>query len=59
MKLQNIDEGNGIIKQIEYIHSNSSGVVDGIQWDWIDKETKKLQNITVRFIERYVEQKII
>lgn len=59
MKLQNIDEGNGIIKQIEYIHSNSSGVVDGIKWDWIDKETKKLQNITVRFIERYVEQKII
>lgn len=59
MKLQNIDEGNDIIKQIEYIHSNSSGVVDGIKWDWIDEETKKLQNITVRFIERYVEQKII
>ena len=59
MKLQNIDEGKGIIKQIEYIHTNSSGVVDGIKWDWIDTETKKLQNITVRFIEKYIEQKII
>lgn len=59
MKLQNIDEGKKIIEQIEYIHKNSSGVVDGIKWDWIDGETKKLQNMTVRFIERYIEQKLI
>lgn len=59
MKLQNIDEGRGVLKQIEYIHTNSSGVAEEIKWDWIDEEIKRLQNITVRFIDRYIEQKII
>lgn len=54
MKLQSMDEWQLLIEQLKYIHTNSASV-DSIPFEWIDKETKKLQNIAVILIERYVE----
>ena len=58
MKLQNIDGNSTILEKLAYIHKNSAGGVDDTPWDWIDVETKELQNITVRFVEKYVDQKL-
>lgn len=57
MKLQGIDEGDAILEQLSYIHNNSAGVDKAIKMNWIDEQTKRLQNMTIRFIERYVNQK--
>lgn len=55
MKLQNLDEGKEIIKQLKEIHRNSADV-ENYELSWIDKATKDLQNMTVKFAEKFVEK---
>lgn len=58
IKLQNIESGANILKQLKFIHDNSANV-GGTDLDFISVETDKLLNMTVRFVDRYVNQKLI
>ncbi len=58
IKLQNIESGANILKQLKFIHKNSANVV-GTNLDFINVETDKLLNMTVQFVDRYVNQKLI
>jgi len=58
IKLQNIECGVDILKQLKFIHDNSANV-GGTDLDFISVETDKLLNMTVRFVDRYVNQKLI
>jgi gas vesicle protein len=58
IKLQNIESGADILKQLKFIHDNSANV-KGTDLDFISAETDKLLNMTVRFVDRYVNQKLI
>jgi len=46
------------MNQLEYIHKNSANV-DGTDLNFIHNETKKLLNMTVHFIDKYVNQKLL
>lgn len=54
IKLQNIPEAVTLLSQLEYIHNHSFGL--GTELDFMDKETHKLLNITVDFIDKYVNK---
>lgn len=58
MKLQNIEKGEAILKQLEFIHSNSTNM-GGTDYDFISIESDKLLNMTVRFADIYINQKLI
>lgn len=58
IKLKDVDIGTDILNQLELIHKNSANV-EGTDFDFISKETDKLLNMTVRFADRYVNQKLI
>lgn len=58
IKLQNIEKGADILKQLKFIHDNSANVGD-VDLDFISVETEKLLSMTVRFVDRYVNQKLI
>lgn len=58
IKLQNIESGADILKQLKLIHCNSANV-EGTDLDFISRETDKLLNMTVRFVDRYVNQELI
>lgn len=55
IKLQNIESGADILKQLKIIHDNSSNVW-GVDPNFISVETEKLLSMTVRFVDRYVNQ---
>lgn len=52
--LQNIEEGRALVEQLKKIHKGSANVE--LCFNWMDEETRILQNITVQFAEKYVEQ---
>lgn len=54
MKLQNIESGKDILTQLGYIHNNSNNV-GGTNIEFIGIELDKLLNMTVQFIDRYVD----
>lgn len=56
--MKNIESGADILKQLKFIHDNSANV-GGTNLDFIGVETDKLLNMTVRFVDRYVNQKLI
>lgn len=58
MKLQNIEKGEAILKQLEFIHSNSTNM-GGTDYNFISIESDKLLNMTVRFADIYINQKLI
>ena len=58
MKLQNIQSGKGILEQLSVIHRNST-CPEGIDIRFIDTEADKLLNMTVQFIDEYINQKSI
>ncbi len=58
MKLQNIEKGEVILKQLEFIHSNSTNI-DETAYNFISIESDKLLNLTVRFLDIYINQKLI
>jgi len=58
IKLKDIDEAKSILSQLEFIHNNSANV-EGTDFNFINEETNKLLNMTVRFVDRYVNQKLI
>ncbi len=58
IKLQNIESGADILKQLKRIHDNS-GNVEETDLYFISTETDKLLNMTVQFVDRYVNQKLI
>lgn len=58
IKLRDIDEAKNLLNQLELIHNNSANV-GGTDFNFISVETDKLLNMTVRFTDRYVNQKLI
>lgn len=58
IKLKDVDIGTDILNQLELIHKNSANV-EGTDFDFISTETDKLLNMTVRFADRYINQKLI
>lgn len=54
IRLKNIPEASALIAKLEYIHSHSFGL--GVEFDFMDKETTQLLNITMEFIDKYVNQ---
>ena len=58
MKLQNIENGKRLLKQLESIHVNSANV-DGTDLNYIDIETKKLLELTVQFADEFINQKMV
>lgn len=58
MKLQNIENGKRLLKQLESIHVNSANV-GGTDLNYIDIETKKLLELTVQFADEFINQKIV
>ena len=58
IKLQNIESGADILKQLKLIHDNSANVGE-TDLDFISTETDELLNMTVRFVDRYVNEKLI
>lgn len=53
IKLKNIELGNNIIEQLENMHIKYS-FIDGKDYNNIIKETEKLLNLTVEFIDEYI-----
>ncbi len=53
MKLKDLEAGKNIIHQLEYIHANSSNPGNP-SLTFIEKETDKLLNLTVDFVDEYV-----
>lgn len=54
IRLQNIPEASALIAKLEYIHSHSFAL--GVEFDFMDKETRQLLDITIDFIDKYVNQ---
>lgn len=55
IRLQNIPEASALIAKLEYIHSHSFSL--GVEFDFMDKETRQLLDITIDFIDKYVNQR--
>lgn len=55
IKLKNIEAGKVILKQLEYIHNNSANT-EGSSPGFMEIETDKLLDMTVKFAEEYVGQ---
>lgn len=53
IKLKEIDEAQGFLKQLEYIHKHSADVY-GTDLDFIQAETNKLLDLTVKFSDSFV-----
>lgn len=56
MKLKDLEAGKSIMNQLEYIHVNSSNA-GHTALEFIERETEKLLNLTVEFVDRYVSHK--
>lgn len=55
IRLQDIEAGNRILEQLEYIHKNSTNV-EGTDYGFIQTETDKLLDMTVRFIDEHINK---
>ena len=55
IKLQSIKEAHPLLEQLEYIHENSSNV-KGTHLEFAKEETQKLLDLTVAFIDKYINQ---
>jgi len=55
IKLKDIEMAQMLLKQLDFIHQNSVNV-GGTTLDFIDEEGKKLLDMTVTFINEYVNQ---
>ena len=58
IKLQNIESGTNILKQLKLIHDNSANV-GRTDLEFISTEIDKLLNLTVGYVDTYVNQKLI
>lgn len=55
IKLQDIPEAVPLLEKLEYIHKNSSNV-KGTHLEFAKEETQKLLDLTVAFIDKYINQ---
>lgn len=56
IKLKNITEAQSIINKLDYIHKNSGN--SKVSFDFIEKETEQLLDLTVAFINYYINANI-